>query len=94
MQLKTIAANQAELQLAPHSLIFFSYGVPVAAQFGTLFYRTNEKHSQTTTTHVNRWLENVTGHTPFNQPATIPAAEWSRFLDRTTSRVTEGSSNQ
>ena len=60
MQLKTIAANQTQLNLSKGTEIFFSYETPVAAKLPDYEYiRTATKWSVTTSRHINKWLEGV-----------------------------------
>lgn len=39
--------------------ILFSYETPVAAVIDASYYRTEKKWSQTTTNHINAWLDGV-----------------------------------
>ena len=60
MQLKSIAANQTQLNLNNGTEIFFSYKTPVAAKLPNYDYiRTATKWSRTTSRHINKWLEGV-----------------------------------
>lgn len=59
MKLKRISANETEIKFNEETTVFFSYDTPVAAKVGVRYYRTEEKHSRTTTKHLNRWLEDV-----------------------------------
>ena len=61
MKLKRISANETEIKFNEETTVFFSYDTPVAAKVGVRYYRTKEKHSQTTTKHLNRWLEDEKG---------------------------------
>lgn len=66
MKLKQVGSNMTELRLddaegfdAVH--ILFSYETPVAAWVcGQGFLRTSERYSQTTTRHINKWLDGRT----------------------------------
>ena len=61
MKLTPIAANRTQLNLNDGTEVFFSYKTPVAARLSTYRYiRTATKWSQTTTRHINQWLEGVT----------------------------------
>ena len=52
MKLKNIGTNETEIDLG------FSYNTPVAARLGNgALLKTNSKHSQTTTRHINKWLQ-------------------------------------
>jgi hypothetical protein len=56
MNLTTIGANQTMITTANGAQIFFSYNTPVAACLpGVGYVVTEEKHSNTTTRHVNAW---------------------------------------
>ena len=59
MKLKRISANETEIKFNEETIVFFSYDTPVAAKVGVKYYRTEEKHSSTTSKHLNRWLEDV-----------------------------------
>jgi|TARA_R110000851_G_scaffold106692_1_gene226156 hypothetical protein len=61
MKLKKISLNETEILLNEKTpvIVFFSYNTPVAAKVGVKYYRTEEKHSPTTSKHLNRWLEDV-----------------------------------
>mgnify|MGYP003625407621 CR=1 FL=1 len=56
MKLKNIGSNQIELDMG-FVQVFFSYETPVAARLtdGSLI-TTNQHYSQTTTKHVNNWI--------------------------------------
>jgi len=55
-KLKIIGSNMTELNF-PKCVIFFSYETPVAAySWMDGFVVTDEYHSKTTTTHINKWL--------------------------------------
>lgn len=59
MKLNVIGSNQTELHSDKDTIVFFSYNTPVAAYIpSTGYVRTEEKHSVTTTRHVNKWLMN------------------------------------
>ena len=64
MKLTPIAANQTQLNLNDGTEIFFSYKTPVAAKLPNYDYiRTATKWSQTTSRHINKWLEGVSAKT-------------------------------
>ena len=64
MQLTPIAANQTQLNLNDGTEVFFSYKTPVAAKLPNYDYiRTATKWSQTTSRHINKWLEGVSAKT-------------------------------
>ncbi len=56
MNLKPIGPNQTEIDTG-NRRVFFSYSTPVAAIIGGEAYRTEAKHSNTTTRHTNAWLD-------------------------------------
>ena len=59
MELKTLGPNRTELHIGtPKTVIFFSYNTPVAAftYTGFKYYRTDQRHSVTTSKHINQWL--------------------------------------
>jgi len=62
MKLTPIAANQTLVSYNNGSEVFFSYRTPVAGYSPELGYvRTNKYYSQTTTKHINKYL-NVNNH--------------------------------
>jgi hypothetical protein len=57
MELKKIAANQTQINLASGTQVLFSYETPVAARMADgRTYRTSKTYSPTTTKHLNKWL--------------------------------------
>jgi hypothetical protein len=59
MQIKPIASNMTEL-VTDGCTVLFSYETPVAAYTPTQGYvRTAKWYSQTTTRHINKWLDGV-----------------------------------
>ena len=59
MKLKRISVNETEIKFNEKVTVFFSYDTPVAAKAGVRYFRTEEKHSPTTSKHLNRWLKDV-----------------------------------
>jgi hypothetical protein len=66
MKLNRISTNETEVILnemlvdtTKHATVFFSYDTPVAAKVGTTYYRTSDTFSNTTSRHLNKWLEGV-----------------------------------
>lgn len=55
MKLNPIKANMTEVEYAD-KLVLFSYKTPVAAKINRTYYKTSQKWSNTTTRHVNQWL--------------------------------------
>lgn len=59
MKIKPVGSNMTELQLDDVHVLF-SYETPVAACImGEGFVRTEQWYSQTTTRHINKWLDGV-----------------------------------
>lgn len=56
MKLNPIGPNQTEIDTGK-MLVLFSYKTPVAAMTNGGVYRTEEKHSNTTSRHINAWLD-------------------------------------
>ena len=63
MQLRPIASNMTQLDLADGTSVLFSYKTPVAALTDNGYYRTSTKWSVTTSRHINKWLEGVNADT-------------------------------
>ena len=59
MQLRQIASNMTQLDLADGTSVLFSYRTPVAALTDNGYYRTSKKWSVTTSRHINKWLGGV-----------------------------------
>jgi hypothetical protein len=55
MKLKPIASNMTEIE-TQNATVLFSYKTPVAAQTPDGLFRTECRWSQTTTRHINKWL--------------------------------------
>ena len=69
--LKQIGSKNAHVLTKPNGdEILFSYQTPVAAKIDSLFYRTEEKYSRTTTRHINLFLQGI-------QAEEIPQSEFS-----------------
>jgi hypothetical protein len=60
MKVKNVGSNMTELSLTDGTVVLFSYETPVAAEWEGEIYRTTHKWSQTTTRHINKWLEGRT----------------------------------
>lgn len=56
MKLRNAGSNQTEVEIHGN-IVFFSYQTPVAANVNGKFYRTEQRHSVTTSKHINRWLD-------------------------------------
>ena len=63
MQIKPIGSNKTELHLDSGAIILFSYQTPVAAFTGNNYVRTATKYSDTTSKHINQWLDGVKAET-------------------------------
>ena len=62
MKIKSIKANQTQVELNDGTIIFVSYETPVAAfVVGKGIIRTSKKWSQTTTRHINGWIKEEFG---------------------------------
>ena len=66
MYINRISPNETEVHFnkrlvdeTKRATFFFSYDTPVAAKVGTTYYKTEEKFSNTTSRHLNKWLEDV-----------------------------------
>lgn len=61
MNLTPIQANMTEVEINPSLTVLFSYNTPVACKWtnGAIYeyYRTEKKWSNTTTRHINKWLD-------------------------------------
>ena len=60
MQLRQIASNMTQLDLADGTSVLFSYRTPVASLSDNGYYRTSKKWSTTTSRHINKWLDGGT----------------------------------
>ena len=56
MLVKQLGSNQTELEIKG-ARVLFSYSTPVACESVGKRYRTAKKWSQTTTRHINTWLD-------------------------------------
>ena len=59
MNIRNIASNMTQLDLADGTSVLFSYSTPVAAVTDNGYYRTSTKYGSTTTRHINKWLDGV-----------------------------------
>jgi len=59
MKLNPIASNMTELTCNDGTKILFSYKTPVACSINGSYYKTSKKWSQTTSRHINKWLDGV-----------------------------------
>jgi len=56
MNIKQLGSNQTELEIKG-ARVLFSYSTPVACESVGKRYRTEKKWSQTTSRHINAWLD-------------------------------------
>lgn len=56
MTIKVIGPNQTELHIGSN-VILFSYMTPVAARWDGMIFRSAVKYSNTTSRHINAWLD-------------------------------------
>ena len=59
MKVRNVGSNMTEL-LTNGYTVLFSYETPVAALTPQGYVRTAKWYSQTTTRHINKWLDGVT----------------------------------
>jgi len=59
MRLKVIGNNQTEITTKEGVQLFFSYETLVAARTMNNVYVTKTKYSNTTTKHINKWLDGL-----------------------------------
>ena len=68
MKLTPIAANRNVISYNNGSEVFFSYSTPVAGYCPDKGYlRTEDWYSQTTTKHINKYLDGITNYTTVSQ---------------------------
>ena len=60
MKLTQIRTNMTEVELTNQVKVLFSYKTPVAAEVNGRLVRTEYKWSNTTTRHINQWLDGRT----------------------------------
>lgn len=60
MKINNVGSNMTELSTNSGAVILFSYSTPVAAMLPSgQCVKTSEWYSQTTTRHINKWLQGV-----------------------------------
>ena len=65
MKVRNFASNMTVLELNNGDEVLFSYSTPVAAFIsGRGYLKTEEKHSATTTRHINKWSDVYKGTEP------------------------------
>jgi len=63
MKISNVGSNMTELSTNSGAVILFSYSTPVAALLPSGQYvKTSEWYSQTTTRHINKWLQGVSAN--------------------------------
>tara|TARA_R100000655_G_scaffold59821_1_gene98225 strand:- start:542 stop:775 length:234 start_codon:yes stop_codon:yes gene_type:complete len=68
MKLTPIAANRNVISYNNGSEVFFSYSTPVAGYCPDKGYlRTEDWYSQTTTKHINKYLDGITNYATVSQ---------------------------
>ena len=58
MRVRNVGSNMTELLVNGYTILF-SYETPVAALTPQGYVRTSHKWSQTTTRHINKWLDGM-----------------------------------
>jgi hypothetical protein len=58
MRVRNVGSNMTELLINGYTVLF-SYETPVAALTPQGYVRTSHKWSQTTTRHINKWLDGM-----------------------------------
>jgi len=58
MRVRNVGSNMTELLVNGYTVLF-SYETPVAALTPQGYVRTSHKWSQTTTRHINKWLDGM-----------------------------------
>ena len=57
MKLQTLGPDKMQLTKPDGTIVFFSYGAPVAAVLEGKYYKTSRWYSENTTKHINEWLD-------------------------------------
>jgi len=58
-RINVIGSNQTEIKQSNGTIIFYSYNTPVVALFDGKWYKTNKKWSNTTSKHINKYLDGI-----------------------------------
>ena len=69
MRLKQIGSNQTELIFNDGTHVLFSYETPVAVSTVDGIFITEQKYSNTTTKHINKWCNGISLRTTVPQHA-------------------------
>ena len=59
MRLKQIGSNQTEIIFNDGTHVFFSYETPVCVSTVDGLFVTEDKYSNTTTKHINKWCNGI-----------------------------------
>ena len=59
MKLKQIGSNQTEVVFKDGTYVLFSYETPVAVSTAEGMFVTEQKYSNTTTKHINKWCNGI-----------------------------------
>jgi hypothetical protein len=85
MKLNLIGSNQTEVEFDNGTCIFFSYEQAVCVRNENGCFVTDEKYSQTTSRHINKWI----AHTP-DIIKIVPQSELDTMLGFTKSKTERG----
>jgi hypothetical protein len=55
MKIRVIGANQTELEIKGGDVVLFSYNTPVAIRSTAGAFKTDQRWSNTTQRHINKW---------------------------------------
>ena len=67
MRLKQIGSNQTEIIFNDGTHVLFSYETPVAVSTVDGIFVTEQKYSNTTTKHINKWCNGISLRTTVPQ---------------------------
>jgi hypothetical protein len=63
MELRNIGPNQSEVKIG-NKTVLFSHSIPVAANVGGKYYRTQNFYSRTINSHINKWIKGCAEQKP------------------------------
>ena len=75
MRLKQIGSNQTEIIFNNGTHVLFSYETPVAVSTGNGLFVTENKYSNTTTKHINKWCRGI------NHVNTVPQSDIENIIN-------------
>ena len=75
MRLKQIGSNQTEIIFNDGTHVFFSYETPVCVSTVDGLFVTENKYSNTTTKHINKWGRG------FNHVNTVPQSDIENIIN-------------